>query len=307
MLRWRGADRAPTGWGRSIVTIGMYDGVHIGHQALLAEVVERARAADLPSLVVTFDPHPREVLRPGTHPPILTTMRRKAELIEAAGIDALCVIPFTQAFSRIEPDEFVHDTLVGSLHAASVIVGSNFTFGARAAGTVATLRTLGERFGFAAEELHLVAEGGHTVSSTYVRSCVAAGEMLEATAALGRPHRIEGLVVRGDMRGHSIGFPTANLRPPAYSAIPADGVYAGWLHRRGEPHRAAVSVGTNPTFSGEERRVEAYVLDFEGDLYGEQVQLDVIERIRGQVRYTSAEELVPAIDDDVRRTRALLA
>lgn len=306
MLRWRGVDNAPAGWGRCVMSIGQYDGVHLGHRMLIEQTVERAKAAGLPSLVMTFDPHPREVIKPGSHPPILTPLRRKAELIEDLGVDALCVVPFTQAFSKLSPQEFVHELLVAHLHPADVLVGENFTFGHKAQGTAQTLTELGRSYGFGVETVGLLEEGEHTISSTYIRSCVDAGDMERATAALGRPHRIEGLVVRGDMRGRGLGFPTANLRPPMYSAIPADGVYAGWMWVRGKPRAAAISVGTNPTYSGAERRVEAFLLDFEGDLYGEQVQVDFIERIRGQEKFGSSEDLVEAIANDVDRTREIL-
>lgn len=307
MLRWRRADQAPADWGRCVMSIGQYDGVHLGHQALIGETVRQAKAAGLPSLVMTFDPHPREVLKPGSHPPILTPLRRKAELIAECGVDALCVVPFTQSFASLEPQEFVHEVLVSHLHPEKVIVGENFTFGRKAAGNVDTLAELGRSFGYEVESVGLVLQGSHTISSTYIRSCVDAGDMRKASAALGRPHRIEGLVVRGDMRGRGLGFPTANLRPPMYSAIPADGVYAGWFTVRDQPRAAAISVGTNPTYSGTERRVEAYLLDFEGDLYGEQVQIDFIDRIRTMERFDSSEALVKAIEDDVAATRSILA
>lgn len=306
MLRWRGADATPADWGRCVLSIGQYDGVHLGHQKLIAETVRQAAEMQLPALVLTFDPHPREVLKPGSHPPILTPLRRKAELIEQCGVDALCVVPFTRAFAKVAPQEFVHEVLVTRLHAAKVIVGKNFTFGHKAAGNVEILADLGSTFGFEVEALNLVNEGQHTISSTYIRSCVDAGDMTAATAALGRPHRIEGLVVRGDMRGRGLGFPTANLRPPMYSAIPADGVYAGWMTVRGQARPAAISVGTNPTYSGTERRVESFLLDFDGDLYGEQVQVDFVERIRGMVKFTSSEELVVEIENDVAQTRRIL-
>lgn len=306
MLRWRGVENAPADWGRCVMSIGQYDGVHLGHQKLIGETVRQAAEQGLPSLVLTFDPHPREVLQPGSHPPILTTLRRKAELIEQCGVDALCVVPFTRAFAKLSPQEFVLDTLVARLHPAKVIVGENFTFGNKAAGKVDTLAALGDTFGFEVEVLTLVNEGTHTISSTFIRSCVDAGDVRLATAALGRPHRIEGLVVRGDMRGRGLGFPTANLRPPMYSAIPADGVYAGWMTVRERPRAAAISVGTNPTYSGTERRVESYLLDFEGDLYGEQVQLDFVERIRPMVKFGSSEELVTQIEQDVADTRRIL-
>lgn len=306
MLRWRRADNAPAGWGRCVLSIGQYDGVHLGHQALLARTVAEAKQAGVPSLVMTFDPHPREVIKPGSHPPVLTPLRRKAELIEAQGIDALCVVPFTQSFSRQTPKEFVHELLVANLHPAKVIVGDNFTFGHKAAGTVEVLRELGTEFGFDVEGISLVDAGGHPISSTFIRSLVSAGDMPAAAEALGRPHRLEGLVVRGDMRGRGLGFPTANLRPPIYSAVPGDGVYAGWVQVRDEPHAAAISIGTNPTYSGTEQRIESYLLDFDGDLYGEQVQIDFIGRIRGMQRFDSSEALVSAIEDDVRRTREIL-
>ncbi|WP_153504879.1 bifunctional riboflavin kinase/FAD synthetase [Cumulibacter manganitolerans] len=306
MLRWRRADNAPADWGRCVMSIGQYDGVHLGHQALIAETVRRAQEAGLPSLVMTFDPHPREVLKPGSHPPILTPLRRKAELIEQCGVDALCVVPFTQSFAKLSPREFVHEVVVAHLHPEQIIVGDNFTFGHKAAGTVETLTELGRTFGFEVESLGLVNEGSHEISSTYIRSCVDAGDMRKAAAALGRPHRIEGLVVRGDMRGRGLGYPTANLRPPMYSAIPADGVYAGWMTVRDQPRAAAISVGTNPTYSGTERRVESFLLDFEGDLYGEQVQIDFIDRIRTMQRFDSSEALVEAIADDVAATRRIL-
>lgn len=306
MLRWRGAENAPTGWGRCVATIGQYDGVHLGHQALVRKTVEQARARNLPSLVLTFDPHPREVLQPGAHPPILTGLKRKAELLDECGVDALCVVPFTRTFAEVSPQAFVHEILIEHLHPTKVNVGANFTFGHKAAGNVQLLAELGQQYGFEVESIGLVIEGGHQISSTYIRSCVAAGEVAEAAAALGRPHRIEGLVVRGDMRGRGIGFPTANLRPPMYTAIPGDGVYAGWLYVRGEARAAAISVGTNPTYSGQERRVESYLLDFEGDLYGEQVQVDFIERIRPMVAFADPADLIPAIEEDVQRTREVL-
>lgn len=306
MLRWRRADNTPADWGMCVMSVGQYDGVHLGHQALIGETVRQAKDAGLPSLVMTFDPHPREVLKPGSHPPILTPLRRKAELIEECGVDALCVVPFTQSFAALSPQEFVHEVLVSRLHPAKVIVGENFTFGHKAEGTVDTLAELGRTFGFEVESFGLVNEGPLTISSTYIRACVDAGDMRKAADALGRPHRIEGLVVRGDMRGRGLGFPTANLRPPMYSAIPADGVYAGWMTVRGEPRAAAISVGTNPTYSGTERRVESYLLDFEGDLYGEQVQVDFVERIRTMQRFESSDELVDAIEKDVEATREIL-
>jgi riboflavin kinase/FMN adenylyltransferase len=259
--------------------------------------------------VVTFDPHPSEVVRPGSHPAVLTEPVRKAELIEQLGVDALCVVPFTPAFSRLTPEAFGHDVLVEALHAAVVVVGDNFRFGHRAAGDVPLLERLGRQFGFTVEDAPLISENGLVYSSTYIRSCVDAGDVRAAAAALGRPHRLAGVVVRGDQRGRELGFPTANLMVHRFAAVPADGVYVAWLVRGGEHagrHPASVSVGTNPTFSGRERRVEAYVLDFDGDLYGERVSLDFVAHLREQRTYAGIEPLVAQIRQDVEETRALL-
>ncbi|GHJ55946.1 riboflavin biosynthesis protein [Nonomuraea sp. TT08I-71] len=304
MQRWRGYEAAPGGWGRSVVTIGVFDGVHKGHQATIGHAVARARELGVKSVVVTFDPHPAEVVRPGSHPAVLTEPARKAELIEALGADVLCVVPFTPEFSRLPAEAFVHDILVEHLHAALVVVGDNFRFGHRAAGDVALLERLGRTFGFGVEGAPLVAEAGTVFSSTYIRSCVDAGDVVAAAAALGRPHRVEGVVVRGDQRGRELGYPTANLLTHRYAAVPADGVYAARLVRRGgEPLAAAVSIGTNPTFSGRERRVEAYALDFTGDLYGERLALDFVAHLREQRTYDAIEPLVAQIAEDVERTR----
>ncbi|SDY51926.1 riboflavin kinase / FMN adenylyltransferase [Micromonospora pattaloongensis] len=309
MQRWRGFEAVPAGWGRSVVTIGVFDGVHRGHQATIGHAVARAKELGVRSVVVTFDPHPAEVVRPGSHPAVLTEPARKAELIEALGVDVLCVVPFTPEFSRLPAEQFVHDMLVEHLHAALVVVGENFRFGHKAAGTVALLGQLGRTFGFGVEDAPLVAVDDTVFSSTYIRACVAAGDVTAAAAALGRPHRLEGVVVRGDQRGRELGFPTANLLTHRHAAVPADGVYAARLVRgagRGPALPAAVSIGTNPTFSGRERRVEAYVLDFEGDLYGERLCLDFVAQLREMRRYEGVDALVAQITEDVARTREVL-
>jgi len=321
MQRWRGYQAAPGGWGRSALTIGVFDGVHRGHQEIIGHTVKRARDLGVLSVVVTFDPHPSEVVRPGSHPAVLTQPGRKAELVETLGADVLCVIPFTPEFSRLSAEQFVHDVLVEHLHAALVVVGENFRFGHKATGDEALLTRLGRTFGFGVEEVALVSNRpllsedvaageekaqGTVFSSTYIRACVDAGDVSAAAAALGRPHRIEGVVIRGDQRGRELGFPTANLLTGQYTAIPADGVYAAWLVRRGQSYPAAVSIGTNPTFSGRERRVEAYVLDFDGDLYGERVALDFAAHLREMRHYDTIEPLIAQINQDVADTRTVL-
>jgi riboflavin kinase / FMN adenylyltransferase len=323
--RWRGQDEIPTDWGRCVVTIGVFDGVHRGHAELINHAVKAGRSRGVPTVLMTFDPHPMEVVFPGNHPAQLTTLTRRAELVEEMGVDVFLVMPFTSDFMKLTPERYIHELLVERLHVVEVVVGENFTFGKKAGGNVTMLRKAGERAGFAVESLSLVHEvsdadrdGSVTFSSTYIRSCVDAGDVVAAAEALGRPHRVEGVVVRGDGRGKGLGYPTANVAPPMYSAIPADGVYAAWFTvlghgpvmgtvTPGKRYQAAVSVGTNPTFSGRTRTVEAYVLDTEADLYGQHVAVDFVSRIRGQEKFGSVDDLVVAMDRDTQRARAILA
>ena len=298
MYRWYGLAEVPPGWGECVATIGEFDGVHRGHQRLVERAGEIARAANLPVVVITFDPHPDEVVRPGSHPPLLTTARRRAELLAQLGADAVLVLPFSLEFSRLSPDEFVRVVLSERLHAAVVVVGENFRFGHKAAGDVPLLARLGEKYDFTAEGVPLLVVDGVTISSTYIRECLAAGDVAAAAHVLGRPHRVEGIVVRGHMRGRGLGFPTANLETPPHTATPADGVYAGWLTSLdldgSEISRwpAAISVGTNPTFGVGDRTVEAYALDRDDlDLYGAHAAIDFTARLRGTERFDSVEAL----------------
>lgn len=315
MQRWRGLDAIPTGWGRCVATIGVFDGVHRGHQQIIARARTEADALGLPAVMVTFTPHPSDVVRPGSHPALLTTNTRKAELAEALGIDVVVFLPFTSAFSKLTPEQFVHEALIADLHAAAVVVGENFRFGHKAQGEVQTLVSLGQRWGFAADGVPLLTDDGHPISSTFIRSCVQAGDVEAAAHALGRPHRLDGVVIRGDQRGRDLGFPTANLRTEGYAAVPADGVYAGrvvrideWGNTRTdvEPRTAAISVGTNPTFEGIHQSVEAYILDFDGDLYGQNLGIEFVHRLRGMERFDSIPALVTQMAADVERTRELL-
>jgi len=312
--RWHGLESVPTGWGHCVVTIGVFDGIHRGHQSIIAEAVRLAKEREVPSVLITFVPHPSEVVRPGSHPPVLTSIVRRAELVEELGVDVFCALPFTLEFSRMAPDEFVHHALVERLHASGVVVGENFRFGHKAAGDVALLGRLGRSFGFTAHGIPLLAEGDRPLSATYVRSCVQAGDVVTAGQVLGRPHRVDGVVERGDQRGRVLGFPTANLRTDQWAAVPADGVYAGRVVRLDEWGRtapgpalgaAAISVGTNPTFEVRQRRVEAYVLDFSGDLYGDTIGIEFVQRLRGMEKFAGVDELVQQMHADVDRTRAL--
>lgn len=311
--RWHGLDEVPADWGRSVITIGVFDGVHRGHQRIVGSAAEGARERGLKSVVITFDPHPDEVVRPGTHPPLLSSTKRRIQLLEGLGTDAVVVVPFTLELSKVGPDEFVQSVLVDRLHAAHVIVGEDFRFGHKAKGDVALLKELGEKYDFTAEGVPLVANGDK-ISSTGIRTRLEAGEVEEAGHALGRPHRVEGVVVRGHQRGRQLGFPTANLETLPHTAIPADGVYAGWLvcdsdRYPGFRWPAAISIGTNPTFEGAgERTVEAYALDRDDlDLYGEHMAVDFQARIRDTLKFDSIEALIEEMHRDVARAREITA
>ncbi|WP_129842766.1 bifunctional riboflavin kinase/FAD synthetase [Streptomyces sp. RFCAC02] len=310
MQRWRDLADIPGDWGRSVVTIGSYDGVHRGHQLIIGQAVARARELGVPAVVVTFDPHPKEVTRPGTHPPLLAPHPRRAELMAELGVDAVLVLPFTEEFSRLAPADFVVKVLVERLHARAVVEGPTFRFGHRAAGSVETLRELGGTYGFDVHVIDLYERGaageGEPFSSSLARRLIAGGDVAGAAEVLGRPHRVEGIVVHGARRGRELGIPTANLDTVPYSAIPADGVYAGYLTAAGERMPAAVSVGTNPHFHGTRRTVEAHALDrTDLDLYGMRVAVDFTEFLRGQETFESLDALLERIADDLRRAREL--
>ena len=300
---------------RCVATIGVFDGVHRGHQFMVHRALARAAELRLPAIAVTFDPLPEDVLRPQQAPALLTTLERRLELLADLGLDGVYVIDFTHEFSQESPEQFVQSMLVEKLRVVDVVVGENFRFGRRAAGDVATLREFGMLRGFMVDSVSLVhpdlvasdARNGKeppVLSSTWIRARVADGDVEAAASALGRPHRLEGVVVHGDHRGRDLGYPTANLDVEPRLAVPADGVYAGWLD--GMP--AAISVGTNPTFNGTGRRVEAYAIDrTDLDLYGRRMVLDFTARLRGMVAFDGIEPLLAQMADDVRRSRELLA
>lgn len=311
--RWNGLHDVPGDWGRCVVTIGVFDGVHRGHQRIIARAAQVGEEHGLPLAVVTFEPHPDEVIRPGSHPPLLCTTRFRAELLGRLGADAVCVVPFTYEFSQLPAEDFVRAVLVDGLHTAAVVVGEDFRFGHKAAGNVALLGELGEKYEFIAEGVPLFADRGVSVSSSGIRQLLSAGQVEAAAAELGRPHRVEGVVVRGSQRGRALGFPTANVEPPPYTAIPGDSVYAGWLASLApdgvETDRwpAAISVGTNPTFDGAERTVEAYALDRDDlDLYGIHVAVEFTRRVRGQMKFDSVDDLIAQMADDVAVARKAL-
>jgi len=316
-LRWNDVTEVPADLGRTVVTLGVFDGVHRGHRLLVDRAVAQAKKIDVPSVVVTFAPHPAAVVRPGTEPPALSTLDHRVQLLSEAGVTAVLVLPFTEQIAKLTPEDFVQSVIVGRLRALEVVVGANFRFGHRAAGDVDTLADIGRGLApdqrFEVDSVDLLTGGGGVWSSTYVRGLVAAGDVAAAAESLGRLHRVEGVVVHGDARGRELGYPTANLDVVPGTAIPADGIYAGWLLRpNGDRLPAAVSIGTNPTFDGVGRRVEAFVLDVnlpveQFNLYGEAVALDFVSRLRGTVKFDSIDDLLVQMAADVDETRRQLA
>jgi riboflavin kinase / FMN adenylyltransferase len=292
--------------GPTVVAIGNFDGVHLGHREVLAAA--RALRPGAPLVAVTFWPHPMVVLRPDAPPELLCDLSERIDLLRHAGADEVRVVEFSRRIADWSPQEFVEHVLA-PLHPATVVVGENFRFGHRALGTVETLRELGAGT-FEVVALPLVSDVT-ALSSTRVRHSLAAGDVEAAAAVLGRPFRYTGIVVMGDQRGRTLGYPTANLTVPQGHACPADGVYAGWLtcleKADAEPMPAAISVGTNPTFDGVERRVETYVLDrTDLELYGCRIGVDFITRLRGQVKFDSLDDLIVQMDADVAAARAVL-
>lgn len=313
MLRWTDLTQIPEGFGPSVVTLGNFDGVHRGHRAVLATVIEQARERGARAVAVTFDPHPVAVLRPDQAPRTITPLGLRLDLLEGIGLDAVLVQEFTAELAGWTPERYVEEVFVEALGATAVVVGEDTRFGVRNSGDVSTLRALGEKHGFDVVVLKDLG-GDSRWSSSQVRELVATGDVAAAAEILGRPHRITGTVVHGDHRGRELGYPTANLSQEMGGLVPADGVYAGWLLRLDLPQEdadrvlpAAVSIGTNPTFDGHQRRVEAYALDrTDLDLYGEQVGVELVERLRPTERFDSVEELLEQMARDVDRCREVL-
>jgi riboflavin kinase / FMN adenylyltransferase len=302
----RGLDELPDPGTPSVVTIGVFDGVHVGHQAVFGRLMEVAGASGHRAVAVTFDRHPRETLTPGREPPLITTLERKLSLIAGQGVDATVVLAFDEAFSSGSAEWFVDDVLAERLRATAVVVGSNFTFGHMGAGTVDTLRRLGPAAGFSAESVPLVERKGRTVSSSSIRAAVAEGDLAWPRLALGRRFAVDGRVVRGAGRGLGLGFPTANLEIASKLLLPARGIYAGRALTGGRAYAAAVDVGTNPTFGWELLHVEAFLLDFDGDLAGADIALEFWGRLRDELRFDDVDALVDQMRKDVAATRAMV-
>ena len=295
----------------SVVTIGAYDGVHLGHRAVIGEVTRLASERGCATAVVTFDCHPAVVVRPESAPKLLTDLEQKLELLATTGVDYTLVIHFDEERARESAEDFVTEVLAGALHARAVVVGHDFHFGHQRRGNVPLLASMGRDLGFDVLGLSLIGdEQSHTeISSTRIRSLLVAGSVEEAALLLGRSHEVRGTVMRGDARGRDLGFPTANVAVPSEILLPADGIYAGWYERpAGEIHPAAISVGRRPTFyaHADASLLEAYLLDFDGDLYHEAARVRFVSRLRDEVRFDSVDELVAQMNRDVDAARAAL-
>ena len=299
---------------RAVVTVGNFDGLHVGHQEILRIVTERARARRGESAVYTFEPHPRKVLRPADAPRLLTTLEQKLELMGEAGVDVAVVERFDAAFARRSAEEFVRDVLHARLRPEEVFVGYDFRFGHDREGSMRTLTELGPHLGFAVTIVPEVTVGGRDVNSTRIRELLAAGRVEEARELLGRPYRVRGRVVEGDRRGRTLGFPTVNLAPEN-EVLPAQGVYAGRLRvlagaqGGGDERPAVVNVGRRPTFKDEAAPVlaEAHVIDWSGDLYGERVELSFLHHLREERRFPDVAALRSQIEADRDEARRRLA
>ena len=289
----------------SVVLIGVFDGVHKGHQLLLNRAKEIADGRNIVAL--TFDPHPMQVLAPDRAPTLLTTLADRVELLKIHNADQVAVLKFNEKFAAMAPEDFVKDVLVGQLSASTIIVGKNFTYGHKAAGNVESLMKDGMKFNFTVDVQDLQSGEGEVISSSRIRHLVTTGKVEEARALLSRPHRLDGVVVHGEKRGREIGYPTANLGNLDGQTIPADGVYAGWLTVGINYWPAAISIGTNPTFAGERaRQVEAYALDQEGlDLYDKSASIEFGWRLRDTLKFDGLEPLLVQMKLDCDQARSL--
>ena len=315
VVRYPGPCPAPRGG--SVVTIGAYDGVHLGHRALIDRVRKMAADRGIASALVTFDQHPARLVRPESAPLLLTDPEQKLELLEGTGLDLLLVVRFDEERAKESPEDFVTEVLVDCLGTKAIVVGEDFHFGHQRRGNVGLLRAMGAEAGFEVAPIELLGADGQPadesaqVSSTAIRTALAAGDVERAAALLGREHEVRGVVDRGDGRGGpELGFPTANVSVPDDVLLPADGIYAGWYTRPdGARHPTAISLGRRPTFyeTAHASLLEAHLLDFSGDLYGERARVAFVQRLRGEVRFDSVEALIEQMGRDCEQARRILA
>ena len=298
--------------GGTVVTIGVYDGVHLGHRALIGRVQGMAAELGAATAVVTFDRHPATVVRPESAPKLLTDLPQRLELLASTGVDVTLVIHFDEQRAHESAEDFVHEILVGCLRARAVVVGHDFHFGHNRGGNVPMLQAMGADLGFDVLGISLVADetaDHEVVSSTRVRKLLSTGDVAAAAELLGRPHEVRGTVQDGDKRGRELGFPTANVGVPDDVLLPADGIYAGWYERpNGDVHATAISLGRRPTFyeDAHQSLLEAYLLDFDGNLYGESAKVRFVARLRGEVKFDSVDALVEQMNRDVADARDVL-
>jgi riboflavin kinase/FMN adenylyltransferase len=289
----------------TLLTIGVFDGVHLGHRHLMGKLTELARKQNLASGVITFSRNPREVLSPSTSLPFLTDIERRIELIKEEGVDAVIPLTFTPELAALSPKEFL-ELLKKHLRMKGLVVGPDFALGKNRQGDTDVLRQLGQEMGFSLTVVPPLTIDSEVVSSTAIRQALAEGDMRRAQKLMGHPFRLHGRVVRGDRRGVELGFPTANLETAAEQALPADGVYTSRAFIDNQAYPAMTNIGTNPTFGGDKRLVEVYLMDYRGDLYGRELAVEIIERLRGEIKFESPEELKKQIAEDVKRGKATL-
>lgn len=293
----------PTGYRGGFVAIGNFDGVHRGHQSMIAVLVGRARDAGVPAVVLTFDPHPIHLLRPGQAPPSLSTVERKAGLLGKAGVDYVIAYPTDQQLLNLEPERFFQDIVRAHLDARGLVEGPNFFFGKNRAGDVQTLERLCQSAGLTLDVVPPFALGEQLVSSSAIRSLISQGRLAQAREMLGHPYRLQGTVVRGESRGRLLGFPTANLEG-VKTLVPAEGVYAGAVTLADQGHPSAINVGSNPTFGEQSQKIEVHVLGFNGDLYGQQLNVDLLERLRDTVKFSGVDDLKNQLANDMQGAEA---
>lgn len=302
----RGIENIPTQLHCAVVTIGNFDGIHLGHRLIIHKLVEEARREGCPAIVISFDPHPKMVIHPERRPfYLITPIEEKTRLLETLGVDAFLLIPFSLEYARTTAEEFIRGLLVERLRIQKIIIGHDTTFGRAMEGNEAFLREFGKRLGFGVEVMNAVRVGDTTVSSTRIREALLAGDVRLAASLLGRPYNLGGRVVPGYRRGVRLGFPTANIIPDK-ELVPARGVYAVRVILGGTRYQGALSIGINPTFTDQKRSIEVHILDFHEDIYDKTLDMFFIERLRDEIRFASPEELIAQIDRDIAQVREIL-
>jgi riboflavin kinase / FMN adenylyltransferase len=302
----RGSENIPESLKGAFVTIGNFDGVHLGHQFIFRRLVEQAHREGRPAVAISFDPHPKMVLHPERRPfYLISTLEEKSRLLADLGVDAFILLPFSVEYAATTAEEFVREILWEKLRIRRILIGHDYTFGRGREGNEAFLAEAGRRLGFDVEVIEAHCVGDTVISSTKIREALLAGEVGFAATLLGRPYNLGGPVVPGDHRGTQLGFPTANIDPEK-ELVPARGVYAVRVLRQGKSLGGVLNIGFNPTFAGEKRSVEVYIFDFNEDIYGESLELLFIERLRDEVRFESVGELIAQIRRDIEQAKQIL-